>query len=147
PREMVLAPLHQSCPGIGKDELPGYEQNQNIYEARQVLEEAAAFNIAHMRRSRPACEWAISGACRGSCHCRLPRRHGHAFYGNGSMRACSLAVTKTARTHANASNRNTFRKVRFALGRCRVVKRDIVEFGGNASWWSRPRLTLAGGTA
>src|SRR5262245_22535879 len=74
---MVLIPLHQSCPWIGKDELPGNEENQNIYEARQVLEQAAACSTADMRRS-PACEWAISGTCRGSCHYRLPQANGRA---------------------------------------------------------------------
>src|SRR5262245_65852055 len=99
---MVLAPLYQGCPWIGKDELSSYEQNQNIYEARQVLEQAATFSSADMRRSRPACEWAISSTCRGSCHCRLPRRHGPA---EACVRA--LAVTATRGAPGNARDRKS----------------------------------------
>src|SRR5262249_9124236 len=85
---MVLAPLHQGRPWIGKDELPGYEQDQDINEARKILEQAAALCAADMRRCcRPACEWAIGGTCRGSCHYHLPQANGRAH--SGETEACS----------------------------------------------------------
>src|SRR5215475_15688287 len=102
---MVLAPLHQGRPWIRKDELPGYEQNQDIYEARQILEQAAALCAADMRRCcRPACEWAIGGTCRGSCHYRLPQANGRAH--SGETKAC-------LGTPSNASKRTWFRKMRW----------------------------------
>src|SRR5262245_60588226 len=85
---MVLVPLHQGRPWIRKDELPGYEQDQDIYEAWQILEQAAALCAADMRRCcRPACEWAIGGTCRGSCHYRLPQANARAHY--RETEACS----------------------------------------------------------
>jgi len=57
PGEMVLSPLHQGCPWIGKDELTGNEENQDISKARDVLEWVALH--VELRCSRPAREGAI----------------------------------------------------------------------------------------
>jgi len=72
PGEVIFAPLHQGRPRVGKDELAGNEENQDIHEARQVPEEAG-IRTSDMRCSRPACEFAIGGTCGVSCHYRLSR--------------------------------------------------------------------------